>query len=163
MRDFDRAVHESDTTTTDEAGLGLVDVHAEPTTHQDTPYSAAARMLELASSTSERLVSDAETEAASLVAAARVTADAITRSSREESDRVAAELAHARQEQSAELDRERATALAGLTDEKAALQAQIDALREAEADQRHRMRQHLTQHLAMLDTTETEPPAVIAS
>ncbi|QBR93570.1 hypothetical protein [Nocardioides euryhalodurans] len=159
MLDFDRAVHGTDTTT-DETGLALVD---EPATDQDSPFSAAARMLELASETAERLVSDAEAEAASLLAAARAGADDLAEASRAESEGVAAELARAREEQTADLDRERRTALAGLADEKAALEAQIDALREAEADQRHRMRQHLTQHLAMLDTSDSVPPAVIAS
>ena len=52
----------------------VIDVDTEPKliAVQETPTSAAARMLELASVTADRLVADAETEAESLVTAAQV-------------------------------------------------------------------------------------------
>ena len=165
MLNFEHAADEIAAPTTGEAGLVLVeDVAAEPTgaTLQEPPVTVAARMLELAAVTADRLVSDARTEADSLVSEAQAHADAIAVAGRDEAERVAAELARTREEQVAELDRERATALAGLAEEQAALEAQIATLRATESDQRNRMRQHLTQHLSMLETTEPEAPAAIA-
>jgi len=129
---------------------------------QETPTSAAARMLELAAVTADRLVTDAEREAESLVASAQAKAEAITEASREEADQVAADLARTREQQAAELDRERTTALAGLADEKAALEERVASLRQLESDHRNQMRHHLTEHLSLLDTTLPEPPAAIA-
>ena len=134
----------------------------EPSAVQETPSSAAARMLELAAVTADRLVTEAEAEAESLVTKAQSRAEAIVETSRDEADRVAAELARTREEQAAELDRERATALDGLTEEKAALEAQIASLRQLESDHRSQMRRHLTEHLSMLDTALPEPPVAIA-
>ena len=62
----------------------------------------------------------------------------------------------------AELDRERAEALDGLAEEKATLESQIASLRAAESDQRHRMRQHLTQHLSMLDASVSASQDAVA-
>ena len=160
MMELERTVDEMDPTTPGEPELVLVeDVPAEAT---ESPFDAAARMLELASATAERLVGDAEAQAASLVATAQTSAEALADASRDESERVSAELARTREEQVAELERERAEALDGLAEEKVALEAQIASLRAAESDQRHLMRQHLTQHLSMLEASESEPQDVVA-
>ena len=133
----------------------------DPTNVQESPTSAAARMLELAAATADRLVADAETEAESLVTTARATADAILETSRTEALQVAAQLARSRAEQVAELDRERATALAGLADEKAALEARIATLRRMQSDHRSQIRDHLTEQLSLLDTAIPEPPPTV--
>jgi cell division septum initiation protein DivIVA len=166
MLSFEQSLSETTTPTPVEDGNALVgDVDTEPTeliTVQETPTSAAARMLELAAVTADRLVTDAETEAGSLVTDARARADAILEASRNEADQVAAELASTKEEQAAELDRERATALAELNDERAALEAEIATLRQMESHHRSQMRHHLTEQLSMLDATLPEPPAVFA-
>jgi cell division septum initiation protein DivIVA len=166
MLSFEEALDETVTPTLVEDGHARVDdVDTEPTepiTVQESPTSAAARMLELAALTADRLVADAETEAESVVTTARARADAILAASRTEAHQVAAELARRRDEQTAELDRERATALAGLADEKAALQARIATLRQMQSDYRSQMRHYLTEQLSLLDATLIEPPAAVA-
>jgi cell division septum initiation protein DivIVA len=166
MLSFEQGLSEIAMQTLVEEGNVLVgDVDTEPTepiTVEETPTSAAARMLELAAVTADRLVTDAETEAESLVTVAQARADAILEASRNEADQVAAELARTKEEQAAELDRERATALAGLSDEKAALEAQIATLRQVESDHRSQMRHHITEQLSALDATLPEQPAVFA-
>jgi cell division septum initiation protein DivIVA len=166
MLSFEHGPSETATPTPVEDRTALVgDADTEPTepiTVQETPTSAAARMLELAAVTADRLVTDAETEAESLVTVAQARADAILEASRHEADQVAAELARTKEEQAAELDRERATALAGFSDVKAALEAQIATLRQMESDHRSQMRHHLTEQLSLLDATQLEPPAVLA-
>jgi cell division septum initiation protein DivIVA len=141
------------------------DVDTEPTgpiTVQETPLSAAGRMLELAATTADQLVTDAKAEAASLVTLAQARADELGETSRNEAHQAAAELARTKAEQATALDSERATALAGLADEKAALEAQIATLRQMESDHRSQMRHHLTEQLSLLDTNLPEPPAVVA-
>jgi cell division septum initiation protein DivIVA len=133
----------------------------DPITVHESSTSAAARMLELAAVTADRLVVDAETEAESLVTAARASADAILESSRTEARRGAAELARSKEQQTAELDRERATALAGLAEEKAALEARNATLRQMQSDHRRQMRDHLTDQLSLLDATVPEAPTAI--
>jgi vacuolar-type H+-ATPase subunit H len=166
MLSFEQGLIEIATPTPVDDGNALVgEVNTEPTepiTVQETPTSAAARMLELAVVTADRLVTDAEEEAESLVTDAQARADAILEASRNEADQVAAELARTKEEQAAELDRERVTALAGLSDEKAALEAQIATLRQMDSDHRSQMRHHLTEQLSLLDATLPEPPAVFA-
>lgn len=122
-----------------------------PSTVHETPTSAVARMLELASVTADRLVIDAEAEAKSLVSTAQAKADAILEDSRNDANRVAAELARTKQEQATALDRERATALAELADEKASLEAQIVTLRDMDGQHRSQMRHLLTEQLSKLD------------
>lgn len=129
-----------------------------PVTVDEPPTSAAARMLELAAVTADRLVTDAEMQAESLVTVAQARADAILEASRNEASQVAAELARTKEEQAAELDHARAAALAQLGDEKAALEAQIATLRQLESDRRRQMRHHLSEQLAILDSTLPEPP-----
>jgi cell division septum initiation protein DivIVA len=129
-----------------------------PTTDGETPTSAAARMLELAAVTADRLVSDAEMEAKSVVTTAQARADAIVEASRDEADQVAAELARSKEEQATELNRERETAMTALTEEKAAIEAQIAMLRQMESDHFSQMRHHLTEQLSLLDATQSEPP-----
>jgi len=104
----------------------------------ETTPSAAARMLEVAAVTADRLVADAEEEAESVLATARAAADEIAEASRNESARV----------------------LGRLVDEKAELEAHIATLHQMEAEQRSQMRSHLTEHLALLDATMFEPPTV---
>jgi cell division septum initiation protein DivIVA len=166
MLSFEQRLNEIATPTPVEDGNALVgDLDTEstqPITVQETPTSAAARMLELAALTADRLVTDAETEAESLVNVAQARADAILEASRNEADQVAAELARTKEEQAAELDRERATALAGLSDEKAALEAQIATLRQTESDHRSQIPHHLTEQHSVLDAILPEPPAVFA-
>jgi cell division septum initiation protein DivIVA len=151
MLRFAQRLRETATPTPVEDGNALgVDLDTEPTepiTVQETLTSAAARMLELAAVTADRLVTDAETEAESLVTLAQARADAILEASRNEADQVAAELARTKEEQAAELDRDRAAALAGLSDEKAALEAQIATLRQMESDHHNQMRHRLTEQL----------------
>lgn len=101
-----------------------------------TAPSAAARMLEVAAVTADRLVADAEKEAESLLAAAQAEAEEIAEAGRNESARV----------------------LGRLADEKAELEAHIATLHQMEAEQRHQMRSHLTEHLALLDAATFEPP-----
>jgi cell division septum initiation protein DivIVA len=134
----------------------------DPITVQESSTSAAARMLELAAVTADRLVVDAETEAESLVTAARASADAILESSRAEAHQVAAELARSKEQQTADLARERAVALAELAAEKAALEARNARLRQMQSDHRRQMRDHLTEQLSLLDATMPEPPAPVA-
>jgi len=112
----------------------------EPITVPESPTGAAARVLEVAAVTADRLVSDAETEAESLVTTARATADEILAASRTEARQVAADLA----------------------EEKAALEAQIATLLQMQSDHRSRLRQYLTEQLSLLDTKVPEPPAVVA-
>lgn len=148
-----------------EAGCARVDdVDTEqpnPITVQKSSTSAAARMLELAAVTADRLVVDAQTEAESMVTAARASADAILETSRAEAHRVAAELARSKEQQTAELNRERATALAGLADERAALEARNATLRQMQRDHRRQIRDHLAQQLSLLDATVPEAPAAV--
>lgn len=127
------------------------------TTVEESPTGAAARMLELAAVTADRLVADARTEAESLVAEAATRAEALAEASRDEAARAAADLARTRDEQTAELDHERSTALAGLADEKAALEAQIARLRQLDSDYHSQMRRQLTEQLSLLDTIRPEP------
>ena len=163
MPSYDEASDEAVTPTVVDDGHdrvdGMVTEPIEPTTVQESPTGAAARMLELAVVTADQLVADAETEADALVTTARATADAILEASRIEAHQVAAKLACVKAEQTAEVDRERATALAGLADEKAALEARIATLRQMQRDHRRQMRDHLTEQLSMLDATmpETSP------
>jgi cell division septum initiation protein DivIVA len=141
----------------------LVDVEAEstgPIMAPETPTGAAARMLELAGITAERLVTDAQAEAESLVTVAQAKAEAILEASGNEANQIAAELARAREEQAAELDRERATTLAQLCDEKAALQKNIAELRQLERNHRSHLHHYLTEQLSKLDASLPEPPAV---
>lgn len=126
-------------------------------TLEETPWTAATRMLETAAATADRLVHEALSEAESIVTAARARADEITSTSRREAERVAAERARDREEQAARLD----AALVGLAEERAALEVQIATLRASETDQRNRMRDHLTQHLALLDEVPQESPATL--
>ena len=107
-----------------------------PHTGQEAPPSSAARMLEVAARTADRLVTEAEKDAESLLATAQAAADEIAEASRNERARV--------------LDR--------LAEEKAELEAQIATLREMEAEQRRQMRSHLTEQLALLDATTFEQP-----
>lgn len=166
MLNFEQGLSQNETPTPAEDGNAPVRAaDTEPTelrTVQDTPTSAAARMLELAAVTADRLVADAGAEAESLVTVAQARADAILEATRKEADQVAAELARTKDEQAAELARDRATAVAELGDEKAALEAQIAALRQMESHHRSQMRQHLTEQLSMLDATPPEPPADFA-
>jgi cell division septum initiation protein DivIVA len=162
MPSFEQDLSETTTPTPVEDGalVGDVDTEsADPITLQETPTSAAARMLELAGVTADRLVIEAEAEAESLVTGAQARAGAILEAGRNEAIQVAAEFARTKEEQAAELDRERATALAELRDEKAALEAQIATLRQVESDHRNLMRHHLTEQLSMLDETLPDPPA----
>jgi cell division septum initiation protein DivIVA len=129
-----------------------------PITVQESPTSAAARMLELAAGTADQLVADAQLEAESLVTTARARADAILEAGRTQAHKVAAELTRSKEEQTAELDRERATAMAGLADEQAALEARIATLLQVQSDHRSQMRDHLTEQLSLLDATMPEPP-----
>lgn len=148
MLSIDQVLGETDLPTPDQV---------EPTAVPEAPTSAAARMLELAAVTADRLVADAEAEAESLVTTARARADVILQTGRNEAEQVAAELARTKAEQTAELDRERARALAGLAEGKAALEEQVAALRQMESDHRSQLRLHLTEQLSMLDATEPEP------
>jgi cell division septum initiation protein DivIVA len=156
---------ETVTPTVAEDGYARVDdvdtEQTDPIMVQESSTSAAARMLELAAVTADRLVVNAETEAESLVTAARASADAILESSRAEAHRVAAELARSKEQQTAEHDRERATALAGLADAKAALEARNAPLRQMQSDHRRQMRDHLTKQLSLLDATVPETPAAV--
>lgn len=166
MLNFEEAADE--TATPNLAGDGcvrgddLATQQTNPITVQESSTTAAARMLELAAVTADRLVVDAEKEAESLVTAARASADEILESSRAEAHRVAAELVRIKEQQTAELDWERATALAGLADEKAALEARNATLRQMQSDHRRQMRDHLTEQLSLLDATVPEPPAAVA-
>jgi F0F1-type ATP synthase membrane subunit b/b' len=156
MPSFEQDLSETTKTTT----VGDVDSEsADPITAQKTPSAAAARMLELAGTTADRLVIEAQAEAQSLVTGAQAEAGAILEASRNEAIQVAAECARTKEEQAAELDRERVTALAELRDEKSALEAQIAKLRQVESDHRSLMRRHLTEQLSMLDATLPDPPA----
>lgn len=134
----------------------------EPALVQESPMSAAARMLELAASTADQLVADSQLEAESLVTTAQAKADAILEASRKEADQVAAELTRNKEEQIATLDRERATALTGLAEEKASLEAQIATLGQLQSDHRDQMRQHLTEQLSLLDATVPDSLASVA-
>jgi vacuolar-type H+-ATPase subunit H len=153
MPSFEQDMSETTTPTQVEGGnalVGEVDAEsADPITVRETPTSAAARMLELAGVTADRLVIEAEAEAEALVTGAQARADAILEASRNEARQVAAELA-----------RERGTALAELRDEKSALEAQNAKLRQVASDHRTLMRHHLTEQLSMLDATLPDPPAV---
>jgi F0F1-type ATP synthase membrane subunit b/b' len=161
MPSFEQDLSATTTPTPVEDGnalVGNVDTEpADPITVQEPPASAAARMLELAGVTADRLVIEAEAEAASLVTGAQTKAGAILEASRNEAILAAAELARSKEEQAAELDRERATALGDLRDEKAALEEQIAKLRQAESDHRSLMRHHLTEQLSMLDASLPDP------
>ncbi len=132
----------------------VADLPADPVAVQEAPTSAAARMLELAALTADRLVTDAEAEAESLVTRAQATAEEIVGTSRDEADRAAAELARRREEQAADLDRERATTLSGLADEKANLESQIATLRQLASEHRDQMRHHLPEQLTLLDNLQ---------
>ncbi len=166
MPSFEQALGETATPTpvgdrnapVDDVGL---EEHA-PITAEETPTSAAARMLEVAAVTADRLVSDAEMEAESVVTTAQARADAIVEASRDEADQVAAELARSKEEQAAELNRERVTAMTALSEEKAAIEAQIAMLHQMESDHRSQMRHHFTEQLALLDAPLPEPPAPVA-
>jgi len=107
----------------------------QPDENATTP-SAAARMLEVAAVTADRLVADAEKEAESVLATAQAAADEIAEAGRNENARV----------------------LGRLADEKAELEAQIATLREMESEQRRQMRSHLNEHLELLDATTLESP-----
>jgi cell division septum initiation protein DivIVA len=136
--------------------------------------SAAARLLEVATRNADELLEGARAEAASLVAAARTDADRlaeashaeaeqVTASARAEADRLAAaahadaarvntELEQAQAEQNAELDRHRATVLADLAERHAALEAEVRWLEQLEQEYRNRMRSHLTEQLARIES-----------
>ena len=107
-----------------------------PRTGEEAPPSPAARMLEVAAVTADRLVAEAEKDAESLVATAQAAADEIAEASRNE----------------------RALVLDRLAEEKAELEAQIATLRETETEQRRQMRSHLAEQLALLDATTVEQP-----
>ena len=107
-----------------------------PRTGEEAPPSSAARMLEVAALTADRLVAESEKDAESLRATAQAAADEIAEASRNE----------------------RALVLDRLAEEKAELEAQIATLRETEAEQRRQMRSHLTEQLALLDATTVEQP-----
>jgi cell division septum initiation protein DivIVA len=144
------------------AGVGDMETgQTDPIKVQESPTSAAARTLELAALTADRLMVDAETEAESMVTAARASAEAILESSRAEADRVAAELARLKEQQTAELDRERATTVAALADERAALEARNATLRQMQSELRRQMRDYLTEQLSLLDATVPEPRAAV--
>ena len=64
----------------------------------ESPTGAAARMLELAGITADRLVTDAQTEAESLVTVAQARADAILEAAHNEANEIAAELARTKEE-----------------------------------------------------------------
>jgi len=164
MANVEETANESVASPVADSGSAQVDDVAtapkQPTTVHEG-RTEAARILELAAMTADRLVADAETEAKSLVTAARADADATLEASRTEAQRAAAELARSRDEQTAELDRERATALAGLAEEKAALEERIATLRQMQDDHRTQMRDHLNEQLARLDATMPEPPPSI--
>jgi cell division septum initiation protein DivIVA len=145
----------------DEVKVDDTAVEAEPLIDEDD-RARAARTLELAAVTADRLVADAEAEAASLVATARAEADVVLETSREESRQAAAALARTKADQIAELDRERDTALTGISAEKVALEAQVATLRQLQSDHRSLMRQHLTEQLSLLDAAVPEPPAAVA-
>jgi cell division septum initiation protein DivIVA len=166
MRSFDQEWTDTATPTPEDdvhAWTRDADVEpAVPTPVEETPSSAATRMLELAAVTADQVVTDAKAEAESLVTTAQARADEVLAASRNEADQVAAELARTKAEQAADLDRERARALAGLAEEKAALEAEISRLSEAESDYRNQMRQRLTEQLSMLDRNRPEPPAAVA-
>ncbi len=106
---------------------------AAPVPPVDSPADSA-RMLELAAMTADQLVADAKAEADLLVTTAQATADQIGEASRNEAETVAAELA----------------------DTKAALEAQIAALRQQEIDQRSEMRRLLIEQLSLLDASSEE-------
>lgn len=162
MPSFEQGLSETETPTpVDDGSARVGDVDTEPTdlaTVRGTPTSAAARVLELAAVTGDRLVTDAQIEAESLVTVAQAKADAILEASRNEADQVAVELARTREEQAAELDRDRTTALAELSDEKAALEAQVATLHQIVSQHRGQMRRHLNEQLSMLDATRPATP-----
>lgn len=98
MQTFERDRRETGTATPVEDRRALTgEVDAEgatgPAIASELPAGAAARMLELAGITADRLVTDAQTEAESLVSVAQGRADAILEATRAESHQVAAELA----------------------------------------------------------------------
>lgn len=135
-------------------------VRSESTPVQDTPINSAARLLEMAVETADQLVRDAQTQAESLVTSAEAAAEEIAEASRREADQASVELARSREEQAADLDNERTTALAGLAEERAHLEGQIAALRQTEEELRGRLREHLTQHLALLDGGLESPVSI---
>lgn len=143
-----------------EIGDSAVGTPTLRTLAQESPWSAAGRMLEQAAVAADRVATEAETNARALVTSAQAKADAIVESSRQVAERVAADSARSKEAQASELASERASALAELSDEKAALEAQIATLREAESRYRTRMRQHLQDQLERLDTARLEPPAL---
>jgi len=164
MLDIEETSSETDASTLEDERTQVPDVDPDPTgavAVGESPTAAAARMLELAAGTADQLVADAEQEAESLVTTAQATADALLEASRREARQVAAELALSKAEQATALDRERATALAGLADEKAALEAQIAALRQLQSEHRSTLPQHLTEQLSFLDASLPEPPAAV--
>ena len=165
MSSFEEAWADTATPTPEDGGDLLYDdapLEPAPPVDDETPWTAAARMLDLATTTADQLVADAETQAESLVSTAQARADEILGASRNEADRVTAELERARAEQTADLDRERTSALTGLAEEKAALEEQIATLRAMEGDYREQMRHRLTEQLSLLDATLPEPPAAVA-
>jgi cell division septum initiation protein DivIVA len=128
-----------------------VDTAPRSTTVDESPMTVAARMLEVAGLTAERLVSDAEAQAKSLIVSAQAEADAIQQASRTEASQVATDMARAKEQQADDLRRARDAALTDLNAEKAALDTRISELRQVESRFREHLRLHLSEQLSMLD------------
>jgi cell division septum initiation protein DivIVA len=87
-------------TVVEDAHDDVADGESQPTVLtvvEESPSTAAARMLEVAAGTADQLVADAQTEAESLVATARATADEILEGLGEEKTALEAQIATLRQ------------------------------------------------------------------
>jgi cell division septum initiation protein DivIVA len=112
---------------------------------------AAAKLLEMAALNADQVVAEATTQADSVMNAARAEAERLAAAGRVEAEREAVEHARRREQQAAELEQHRTTVLTDLERKKAALEAQVETLRQFEHDHRDHLRRHFSDQLAQLE------------
>lgn len=120
--------------------------------------SAAARLLEIASTNADQLMEAAKEEADRILGEARVKADRITGESQTKAERVETDARVRAQKLDEETSERRSHALAGIDRERAELQREIDHLRAYEREYRARLKNYFQTQLDQLSANETAEP-----
>lgn len=120
--------------------------------------SAAARLLEIASTNADQLMEAAKEEADRILGEARVRADRITGESQSKAERVETDARVRAQKLDEETSERRSHALAGIDRERAELQREIDHLRAYEREYRARLKNYFQTQLDQLSANDSAEP-----
>jgi DivIVA domain-containing protein len=113
--------------------------------------SAAARLLEIATSNAEQLVHEAKSDADRIVVQARTQADRVGKDAQSKADKLTTEARKRAQRLDAETEERREQMLGTLEREKQSLAAEIDELRAFEREYRSRLKSYFEAQLRALE------------